>query len=41
MATGRVDVQSWVHPFPLAEGETAFRRMLAAQGDDIKAVLLP
>lgn len=41
MATGRVDVQSWVHSFPLAEGETAFRRMLAAEGNNIKAVLLP
>lgn len=41
MAAGRVDVQSWVHPFPLTDGVEAFERMLAAQGDDIKAVLLP
>jgi L-iditol 2-dehydrogenase len=41
MATGQVDVQSWVHTFPLDEGEVAFRRMLAAQGDAIKAVLIP
>ena len=41
MASGQVDVESWVHAFPLADGATAFHRMLAAQGDDIKAVLLP
>ena len=41
MADGRVDVQSWVHSFPLAAGVEAFHRMLAAQGDDIKAVLFP
>ena len=41
MAGGRVDVQSWVHSFPLADGVEAFHRMLAAQGDDIKAVLIP
>ncbi len=41
MADGRVDVQSWVHAFPLADGVEAFHRMLAAQGDDLKAVLIP
>lgn len=41
MADGRVDVQSWVHSFPLADGVEAFHRMLAAQGYDIKAVLIP
>ena len=41
MVSGRVDVQSWVHAFPLADGVDAFRRMLAAKGEDLKAVLLP
>ncbi len=41
MASGRVDVQSWVHPFPLTSGVEAFERMLAAKGDDVKAVLIP
>lgn len=41
MASGKVDAQSWVQRFPLAEGVTAFQRMLAAQGADIKAVLCP
>lgn len=41
MADGRVDVTSWVHTFPLADGAAAFRRMLAAEGSDVKAVLIP
>ena len=41
LAGGRVDATSWSKTFPLVEGVAAFRRMLAAQGDDIKAVLLP
>ena len=41
MAAGRVDVQSWVHTFPLADGVAAFEQMLAAQGDRLKAVFLP
>jgi threonine dehydrogenase-like Zn-dependent dehydrogenase len=41
MATGRVDALSWVQRFPLEAGVTAFRRMLAAQGNDIKAVICP
>jgi len=41
MAGGQVDATSWVHTFPLDEGVEAFMRMLAAQGNDIKAVLLP
>jgi len=41
MASGRVDALSWVQRFPLEEGVTAFRRMLAAQGNDIKAVICP
>ncbi|MBI3878254.1 MAG: alcohol dehydrogenase catalytic domain-containing protein [Verrucomicrobia bacterium] len=39
MATGQVDVTSWVQTFPLDRGVEAFRRMLAAQGADIKAVI--
>jgi threonine dehydrogenase-like Zn-dependent dehydrogenase len=41
LARGRVDGSSWTHKFPLADGVTAFQRMLAAQGGDIKAVLIP
>ncbi len=41
MTTGRVDVHSWVQTFPLSDGAEAFQRMLAAQGGDLKAVLLP
>jgi L-iditol 2-dehydrogenase len=41
MASGRVDALTWVQRFPLADGVTAFRRMLAAQGHDIKAVICP
>ena len=41
MASGRVDALSWVQRFPLEEGVTAFRRMLAAKGNDIKAVICP
>jgi L-iditol 2-dehydrogenase len=41
MASGQVDVGSWVQCFALADGVTAFERMLAGQGSDIKAVLCP
>jgi len=41
MATGRVDGASWVQRFTLADGVTAFQRMLAAKGNDIKAVVCP
>lgn len=41
MASEQVEVQSWVQTFSLSQGVEAFQRMLAAQGDDIKAVLLP
>lgn len=41
MAAGKVDALSWVQRFPLAEGVTAFNRMLAAQGADLKAVICP
>jgi L-iditol 2-dehydrogenase len=41
MASGRVDVTSWPALFPLDAGVEAFRRMLAARGADLKAVLCP
>jgi len=41
MASGQVDARSWVQRFPLADGVTAFNRMLAAEGADIKAVICP
>ena len=41
MASGRVDALSWVKRFPLKDSATAFQRMLAAKGDDVKAVVCP
>jgi L-iditol 2-dehydrogenase len=41
MAAGRVDALSWVQRFPLTDGVTAFNRMLAAKGADLKAVICP
>ena len=41
MATGKVDALSWVQRFPLTDGVAAFQRMLAAKGNDIKAVVCP
>src|SRR5262249_330548 len=41
LASRRVDASSWVKGFPLTDGVEAFQRMMAARGDDIKAVLLP
>lgn len=41
MAAGKVDALSWVQRFSLEEGVTAFQRMLAAKGADIKAVICP
>jgi threonine dehydrogenase-like Zn-dependent dehydrogenase len=41
LASGKVDGSSWIKTFPLAEGVEAFEKMLAAEGDNIKAVLLP
>lgn len=41
MAAGHVDVTTWPTTFPLDDGVTAFHRMLAAQGTDLKAVLVP
>jgi L-iditol 2-dehydrogenase len=41
MASGRVETRSWVQRFPLEDGVTAFHRMLAAKGADLKAVICP
>jgi threonine dehydrogenase-like Zn-dependent dehydrogenase len=41
MSAGKVDALSWVKQFSLVDGVTAFQRMLAAKGDDIKAVVCP
>lgn len=41
LASGKIDGMSWIKAFPLDEGVTAFNRMLAAEGDDIKGVLCP
>jgi len=41
MASGKVDALTWVQRFPLEAGVTAFNRMLAAKGADIKAVICP
>lgn len=41
MRSGAVDALSWPQVFPLEEGVQAFHRMLAAQGSDIKAVIVP
>lgn len=41
LASGKADPTGWIKPFPLSEGVEAFQRMMAAQGDDIKAVILP
>ncbi len=41
MSAGKVETLSWVQRFSLADGVTAFRRMLAAKGADIKAVVCP
>lgn len=41
MAAGKVDALSWVQRFALADGVTAFNRMLAAKGADLKAVICP
>jgi threonine dehydrogenase-like Zn-dependent dehydrogenase len=41
MADGKVDPLGWVQRFPIERGVEAFERMLAARGDDIKAVIVP
>lgn len=41
IADGSIDASSWTTQFPLESGVSAFERMLAASGDDIKAVIRP
>lgn len=41
LASGEVEAESWVKRYPLTQGVEAFKAMNAAQGDDLKAVLLP
>ncbi len=41
MSTGKVDARTWTTKFPLADGVTAFNRALAAQGTDIKCIIVP
>jgi len=41
MATGRVEVKSWVEPVPLQHGVEAFLRMATPSEKDLKAVLMP
>ncbi|MCZ6673610.1 MAG: alcohol dehydrogenase catalytic domain-containing protein [Verrucomicrobia bacterium] len=41
LSSGLVDTKRWLQSFPLERGVEAFQRMLAAQGMDIKAVLIP
>ncbi len=41
LAEKQVVTEPWIKRFPLARAVEAFERMLAAQGDDIKAVILP
>ena len=41
MAAGKIDGDSWVQPFPLADGDKAFYQMLHPGETDIKAVLVP
>jgi threonine dehydrogenase-like Zn-dependent dehydrogenase len=41
IANRSVDAGSWVTQFPLGNGVEAFQRMLAAKGNDVKAVLRP
>ncbi|MBV9866376.1 MAG: alcohol dehydrogenase catalytic domain-containing protein [Abitibacteriaceae bacterium] len=41
MDSEKIDVTSWVQTFPIERSVEAFQRMLAAEGHDIKAVLLP
>lgn len=41
LASGRVEWVSWIKTYPLVEGVEAFHAMLAARGNNIKAVLIP
>ena len=41
LASGKIETESWVKSFLLSKGAEAFSLMLRADGDNIKAVLLP
>jgi L-iditol 2-dehydrogenase len=41
MASGQVEVKSWVEPVPLQYGVEVFQRMASPSEKDLKAVLLP
>jgi threonine dehydrogenase-like Zn-dependent dehydrogenase len=41
MRRGKVDAKSWTTRLPLAQAEQAFRRALAAKGNDIKMIVAP
>jgi len=41
LASGQVEWASWIKTYPLEEGVEAFHAMLAARGNNIKAVLIP
>ncbi|WP_185731333.1 zinc-dependent alcohol dehydrogenase [Larkinella rosea] len=40
IATGKVDVTSWVHYYPLDNGVAAFTDMMLAKADHVKSVIL-
>jgi len=41
-AHGRIDIEPWARPFPLAEGARVFRQLLdSPPADYAKAILLP
>ncbi|GAB4002901.1 zinc-dependent dehydrogenase [Spirosoma daeguense] len=40
IASGKVDVTSWVHYYPLDDGVTAFTDMMAAKAAHVKSVIL-
>jgi L-iditol 2-dehydrogenase len=41
LAHGRVDLERWVRPFPLADGARVFRDLLHQPKEYVKAVLMP
>ena len=41
LAAGKIEYESWIERFPITRADEAFRRMLAAEGRDIKAIVQP
>jgi len=41
LASGKIEYESWIERFPITRADEAFRRMLAAEGGDIKAIIQP